>query len=395
MGGKIFSVPKGNQPALLTPRMSLNDYVRTRAFCISKLQQAFKEVITPPEAPGKLDFGDIDFLTQAFLPKYEWKDVGQLLQARRSSKNGDTCSFAVAIPPSTPNDDSKNDDNSETYAQVDIHICHPGFLEWECLLDSYGDMWQIVGKFLRPLGFTATDKGLHLRIEEIEPWDRTFSMVYLSHNVTDVLRFLGLDFDHFNRGFETVEELYGWCAGGKYFHLDAINTTTSNDRQRMRKRPMFRNFIDIWAVQNSHIWRDKVLPQRSEVARDALVHFGKQTEYDEKITVWGLAKEEEKLWGEVASVIPVQSPTSLRLVLRGLKRWVGFTANVENSPVKPILRTEPEMELDHQPRWASQIRAEEENSLSKDVLFEWVLEHWMEVKAMEKARVATAKAARR
>ncbi|EFW19579.1 hypothetical protein D8B26_007788 [Coccidioides posadasii str. Silveira] len=401
MGGKVFSEPRGDQAALRTPRMSEAVYIRTRDFCIDKLRQSFEVVVAPPEAPGKLDYGDVDTLVQGLRPGFTWEEVGKRLNSVRTVRNGETRSFAVPIVCS---DGDGDDGEEDTYAQVDVHVCRPGFMEWECLLDSYGDMWKIVGKFMRPLGLTATDKGLHVRIAEIEPFNRAYSMVYLTHSPMDVLDFVGLDVERYQRGFKTLDELYGWCASAKYFHRDAHSSglETSNDRQRKRKRPMYRNFVDEWIPRNAELWQDKKPASREDVVQQALLRFGKQAEYKERVTAWRYKREEEELWSEVGCVIAEECSTNVNIVLRGLKRWVRFTngdgdgRSANDEPVRLVLRTEAEMDPDRQPRWASQISHElGDNPLSKAELLEWVRKHWQEVKVLEKGRVAAAKAARR
>ncbi|EEP80063.1 predicted protein [Uncinocarpus reesii 1704] len=388
MGGKVFSEPKGNEPALQTPRMSEAVYTRTRDFCIRQLQDLFDVVVSPPEAPGKADYGDVDTLVQGPRPGFTWEEVGKRLNSRRAVHNGVTHSFAVPITV----DDS--DAHDEIYAQIDVHVCRPGFIEWECLLDSYGDMWQIVGKFLRPLGLTANDKGLHVRIPEIESSNRAHSMVYLTHDAMDVLEFLGLDVERYQDGFENLDELYRWCASGRFFHSTAFlaKFDTANDRQRMKKRPMFQNFIDEWVPANIHLWRDKEPLTREDIMQQALARFGKQEDYEQRISAWRLKVEEERLWREVASIVAAECSGDVNIVIRGLKRWVHFLSEDGDKVVKPALRTEVEMDAVRQPRWASQIS---HSSLSKKSLFDWVKEHWREVKVLEKRRVAAAQAERK
>jgi hypothetical protein len=359
--------------------MSLEVYSRTRDFVIDKLQEFFEVVLAPAEHPEKADFGDVDTLVQTPRDGFTWQKVASSLDARKSAVNGVTHSFAVPI----------DDDN---FAQVDVHVCPAGFIEWECLQGAYGDLWQIVGRFLRPLGLTATNRGLYLRVPEVETENRNSSMIYLTHDVSKTLDFLGLDEEQYRRGFESMEELYSWCASGKFFYVDASRSlaSNSNDRQRMRKREMFRMFNDEWLPRNLHRWENRQPVTRERVLQQALIYFGKEREYEEKLSAWKAEQEETELWSEVARTIIDQGQADPKLVIRGLRRWVAFTK------CQPNLREEPEMDVDSQPRWASQLKAGDNDAgLSKASLMEWVREHWREVKRLEKGRVEEAKAQRK
>ena len=374
----MFSQPKGDQPALQTPRMSLEVYNEQKNVAIQQLRGFFEVVVAPAEAPEKDDYGDVDILVQGPKVDFTWHQVASTLNARRAFHNGDSHSFAIPI-------------NDTTYAQVDVHICAPSFVEWECFLDSYGDLMQIMGRFLRPLGLTATDKGLHVRIAEIESRNRKSSMLYLSHSVEDVLGFLGLDIQQYRKGFESLEDLFSWFIGGKFFHPSAItvNNESANDRQRMRKRPMFRMFNDEWLPRNADRWGDKQPSPREDILCQALACFGRRAEYEEKVAAWNAEKDEEELWSNIAAVISGEGQRDINIVIRGLKRWVYFDPEGH-----PSVRNEAEMDPEQQPCWTSHLRQVGNGAaagLSKDSLFEWVCEHWQEVKGLEKDRISTAK----
>lgn len=383
MGGKAFSQPRGDQPALQTPRMNLEVFTRIRDVAIQQLREFFETVISPAEAPEKPDYGDVDILVQEPKRDFAWEEVASTLNARRAAHNGDTHSFAVPID---------DDVAVGTYAQVDVHVCSSGFIEWECFLDAYGDLMQIMGRFLRPLGLTATDKGLHVRIAEIEPWNRKCSMLYLSHAVEDVLEFLGLDIQQHRNGFGSLEDLYSWFIGNKFLHANAFkaNVENANDRQRMRKRAMFREFNDEWIQENAHRWGNRQPSTREDVLQQALVYFGKEAEYEEKVAAWNAKREEEELWSNIAAVISGEGQGDVNIVIRGLKRWVYFDDDCQPSVCK-----EAEMDLLQQPRWASQLKQVDGGvGTSKDCLLDWVRKHWREVKKLEKDRVAILKVRR-
>lgn len=399
MGGKIFSEARGDLPALQTPRMTEAVYTHIKDLCTKQLQPFFAGVVVPAEAPDKTDYGDVDFLVETPVEGFTWEAVEQSLNAHRTVKSGESRSFAVPI---TFSEDTDADIDIDVYAQIDVNLCRPGFLQWERLLDSHGDMWQIIGRFLRPLGLTATGKGLHVRISEIEALNRVESMLYLTHDVGRTLEFLGLDVQRYQAGFTTRDDLYRWCISGRFFHPTSLkrDLQTSNDRQRMRKRPMFRDFNDEWMPLNDHLWPDKEPVPREEVLVQALAWFGREEEYELKVAAWRLEQAEGDLWAEIMGIILEGPSKNVNIVLRGLRRWVGFdfTTDADGTRTRrPVLRAEAEMDADRQPRWVSQLSSKDDDvqAFTKDTLLEWVRENWRKVKSLEKGRVEAAKAARR
>lgn len=170
MGGQLFAVPgSGGQPALNVPRIPTHQYNELKAKYHAIISEYYEKISTLVEAPGKEDHGDIDIMVAGPKMGITPEDLASRLQAVRKHRNGPTCSFAVPL--------SKSEN---TYLQLDINLCHDGQFEWEYFMNSYGDLWQILGILLRTLGLTANDHGLNLRVKEIESRSRKASKVTLS-----------------------------------------------------------------------------------------------------------------------------------------------------------------------------------------------------------------------
>lgn len=237
MGGLAFAAPGPNgEPALSIPRMSSEVYIKLRDQCMIILSTLYYEVFCPAEAPNKPDHGDVDILVSG--PRRSDINGEVLKQAlhafRANTTNPVSKNFAVPLPSKDPTESKRE----QVYAQVDVCRCPEGHLKWELLMKSYGDLWQIVGKFLRKAGLVANDRGLHVRVQEIEDaGQKNLSMIYLSHDPSAVLSFLGLDEERWKAGFTSVEEVYEWCCQGRFFWPTAFmrDVENSNDRQRMSK----------------------------------------------------------------------------------------------------------------------------------------------------------------
>jgi hypothetical protein len=163
MGGNAFT-------GLSCPRLSPEQYyvIRDRSLAILK-DKFYAKVICPPEAPSKEDHGDIDLLASEPTHTFTVGELSSALGAIRNTREGKTTSFAVPLSetPNTSNSNkglpttsttsetqtisttSKPDFTSTTttksYVQIDVHVCVPGYLEWELFHSSYGDLMQILG----------------------------------------------------------------------------------------------------------------------------------------------------------------------------------------------------------------------------------------------------------
>jgi hypothetical protein len=373
MGGLAFATPGPNgSPPLTVPRMSPAVYKSLRAKLSPILSQFYHKVATPPEAPGKTSHGDIDFLVEGPLnTTFTPDDIATAFHAHRHVKNGTTRSFAVPHP-----------EEPDSFVQVDTHVCAEGWLDWECFHQSYADLWQIIGVAHRALGLTANDNGLHVRIEEIEDKNRKASMLFLTDDPVQVLRFYGLDVERYERGFEEMEELYEWVTKGRFFSREVLEEREekANDRQRLKARDMYRRFIQDWIPAHPGAGVKEETWTRQEVLAEALKEFGKQKEYDGIMHEYRIQQDEEALWRRIADVIPKEG-AGLNQAMKALRVWVKFEDG------QPVVRTVPRLGVQGRPLWVLQVRDEES-------VLKWVEENWEDVRAKERERQTDERHAR-
>ena len=378
MGGQAFARlgPNGATP-LQIPRMSPQRYELLRDHFLQLLNPYFAKVVAPPEAPEKTDYGDIDILVEqhAFRQGLSAQEIAGLVEAERYVTTGSSESFAVKLP-------LERGDETVPFTQLDIHKCHHGYLEWEYFTKSYGDLWQIVGLTIRNLGLTASDQGLHVRIPEIEVENARHSRVFMTQDPIRAMRFIGLDHARFAAGFSTESEMFAWIATGRLFNGEnCVSRQGSNDRQRLRKRPQFRRFVEEWVPNNRHLWMDKQVPSRSQVLHEALREFDIESAYKERLEHWRKAQAEKQTVAKLASIIPLENPEKLNLTIRGLKRWVYM------SPWEGLeIRSEAVMEPQGQCSFSAAV-----HEFSEGAVLRWVENHWQEVTEREKQRVKTVK----
>ena len=287
MGGKAFT--SGPTP-LFTPRMTPELYYSLRDHYISLLSTYYAQVATPVEAPCKTSYGDVDVLVcQPKSISVNTDTLAKALDAVRkfSTPGSSTASFAVPYP-----------GLQDTYVQLDVHVCPPGGFGWQLFHQSHGDMWNLLGTTIRPVGLTANDVGLHVRIPEIEEVNRKRGMLLLTSEPNQVLDFLGLDRDKYERPFESVEALYQFVLGCRWFSSETYVRAElkANDRKRMAQRELYRQFVDEWLPENKQLVEKSGKraqgATREDVQESALNVFGKREEYDKRILEWRRERSE-------------------------------------------------------------------------------------------------------
>ncbi|KAF2746139.1 hypothetical protein M011DRAFT_405197 [Sporormia fimetaria CBS 119925] len=372
MGGLAFVDAGISGASLNVPRLPPDVYKEMIAQLRPKLQQLFNNVVIPREGPGKTDHGDIDFLVEGALCTSDSSAfqtlIGEAIGATHFRENGGTKTYAVP-----------HVRDPEKHVQVDVEICPgegtpegPELLKWTLFMKSDSDLVQIIGICHTPLGITCNDKGMHVRVKEIEPYDRKKSLLFLTRNPHQALQFFGLDAPKYFAGFESEEDLFRWVSQGRFFSKREFENRreNGNDRARQRKRGMYRGFIEEFVPSLEEPSTPGRIWTREQVLQEALSTFDKQNEYQSMVRWHEIRERDIAIWARVREILPASN--SLNATLRSLRRWVIF------SDGKPSIA--PDAMLDNHPVWGEVV-------VDEDDVLSWVWQNWQEVKALEKARV--------
>jgi hypothetical protein len=335
MGGQAFS---SSNPQLPTPRMPPEVYAKVLAQTHAVLRKHYSHVESPAEAPGKETYGDVDTLVYGPLdPMWDVSEIGwavvaenlaRVLNAKKFTRQRGNPIVNFAIPwPQKDADDVKKEDK---YVQLDVHTSLSLIsFKWELFHTAHGDLWNILGSTIRPFGLTVNDQGMHLRIPEVELYDRKRSMVFLTADPSQVLRFLGLDEERWRRQFRSKEEMFEYATGCSMFWVakevdksefdgDAAGETESavtqdiggqeggekekkklkhNDRQRISKRPIFKAWIEefIPRCRERGVFGN-ARASRDQIRQEAFTVFSVKEEYETRLKAWKLMKHQDDLW---------------------------------------------------------------------------------------------------
>ena len=257
-------------------------------------------------APAKASHGDVDILTCEPLthPPPSTAALEELLNSNRSLS---TVGRSFAIPHPTI---------SDAYVQVDTRVCPDvGAWRWQLFHHAFGDLWNLLGTTIRPFGLTANDKGLHVRIEEIEALDRKKSMIFLTKDPREVCVLLGLEQEKLgidedgvirggdgthSRGFRNMEEMYEFVTQSRFFRRDTYirHTLKANDRKRMAQRDGYSAFVDGWLPTYTGSEGEGSELTRASVWDEVVEKYKIDKVYEERIRTWRAERERLKLKAE-------------------------------------------------------------------------------------------------
>lgn len=325
--------------------MPLEIYNQVLSSTLLLLRQHYTHAVSPISAPGKSDYGDVDFLVCSPLsasynlsitpPATVASNLSVLLGAAASNIEVGNPTVNLAVPwPIT----GEEGDEETKFVQIDVHTCPSvKIFDWELFHSAHGDLWNILGSTIRPFGFTVNDRGIFLRIPEIEPHDRKKSLIFLTDEPSQVLDLLGLAEPTWWKQFSSQENMFEYAASCRFFWVKEkssseqgevlegdliVNCTIGaqeggetgkkklkhNDRQRMSKRPIFAAWIEDFIPKcreegrfgNNTISRDSI---RQEI----FTKYPVQQEYESKLKDFLLVQHKEVLWRDIIKgSVPVE-----------------------------------------------------------------------------------------
>ena len=311
MGGKAFT--SGPNPVNVI-RISHERYCELQDRYQRLLLDFYSAAFVPPEAPGKPDHGDIDILVVKSLQKLNIIDLGAALGAHEQCRSGPISSFAIPFGDTTddetfPVDGTKKEcvqasesanlqipaqnDNAmkpnfskqnsgPEYFQLDVQLCTPENFEWEKLIQSYGDLWQILGSAVNRFGLSINNTGLHIRVAEIEATSKKASLLQLTSQPQAMMGFLGLSHARYDEGFQTLDEAFSWLTACRFFKRKFFEWDKVSDKEQKArdKRSMYAKFVTTWLPQH-HQHEDEIHNlERASVLNEALDTFRKCKEYE-------------------------------------------------------------------------------------------------------------------
>lgn len=107
---------------------------------------------------------------------------------------------------------------------------------------SFNDLGNLIGRTAHKMGLSHGHEGL---VYYFRDGDYLFRTITLTRDYEEALAFLGYDPARFRHGFETLEDIFEYVAGSRYFNRDIFLLENRNAAARVRdkKRKTYREFL--------------------------------------------------------------------------------------------------------------------------------------------------------
>lgn len=216
-----------------TKRLSRAEYSEVVSEVLACLANKFpgRRVEVIPAYREKESFGDLDILFNTSelhvdLLKYVKEELG----TRAAVRNSNIVSF------------------EHKGFQVDLIGTPEDEMDIALAYYSWNDLGNLVGRISHKLGVKFGHRGLHMIYRD---GDYQFGEYLVSRDVPAIFRFFDLDYTVFERGFDTLEDVFKFVASSKYFNKEIylLDNRNATSRVRDNKRKTYSAFLEWVANQ--------------------------------------------------------------------------------------------------------------------------------------------------
>lgn len=127
--------------------------------------------------------------------------------------------------------------------QIDLIHSHQDSFEYAANYFAWNDLGNLNGRIAHGFGVKHGHRGLTLPLRD---GDQQFAEIVLTTDHSKALRFMGLDPDRFQEGFEDLREIFDFVTSSHYFNPDNYKLENLNTiaKTRDRKRPTYNAFLE-------------------------------------------------------------------------------------------------------------------------------------------------------
>ncbi len=131
------------------------------------------------------------------------------------------------------------------YKELQIDLIHSPVesFEYASCYFRFNDLGNLVGRIAKAFNVKHGHRGLTLPLRD---GDQQFAEIVLTTDHSKALRFMGLDSDRFQEGFEDLREIFDFVTASHYFDPESYKLENLNTiaKTRDRKRPTYNAFLE-------------------------------------------------------------------------------------------------------------------------------------------------------
>ncbi|KAM0218047.1 hypothetical protein ACHAQD_007249 [Fusarium lateritium] len=200
------------------------------------------------------------------------------------------------------------------YIQVDVTYCFDvRQAKYMRFFQSHGDIWQLLGSTIRPMGLTVDNLGLWIRVPEIERVNKNQAKVWLTSKPSFILQFIGVSIPQYYRPFQSIEAMFDYVAKSPMFSVPPkedkdvdLAAMTHNDRKRMSSRPVYRQWVTEFKprCREQGLYAESVYT-RETVKEKAFREFTIETEYHERLRKYMCREQKKAIRKLIKAALPI------------------------------------------------------------------------------------------
>lgn len=193
----------------------------------------------------KETFGDADLLLESSKLPPNWKDI-----LRNTYNLTDNMYF------------SNGDVTSIGFKNFQFDLIKTNNIYASKFYLDYNDISNLIGRIHHKLGVKFGFDGLSVIVRHKERSDHIIEKVFLTDDHRTIYDIVGLDYDRYLEGFDTLEDIFEFVASSKYFDPDIYQFDNRSQKARMRdkKRITYHKFlqwIDEHEPESKHSFANK------------------------------------------------------------------------------------------------------------------------------------------
>jgi len=225
MGGNLFKLGRLPKAQYQVLEAEIKQYLQ------KKLPNQY---YIPRYYADKADFGDIDVIVSIADKKTDWRnlknDIISDLNLQESKSTG-------AIFSTVYKD-----------FQVDYFCVAPKYLESTYHYLSFNDIGNLIGKIFKRFNLKYGEKGLEYVFRRAD--NHYKKEISISRDFEKIYRFLGLDYEQWQKGFQSRTEMFEWIIASPYFSVVPYQKMSANTTKRARHRATMQRFLAYLDTEN-------------------------------------------------------------------------------------------------------------------------------------------------
>jgi len=259
---------------------------------------------------NKDSFGDIDIIVEStsmneHLIKYLTKHYCEIVP----HKNGNVVSLLFF----------------DKY-QVDIIFTEFDMMDIAQAYFSWNDLGNFLGRIAHSYGLKFGHNGLFAIIRGDDNSSNQLGKVTLSTNIKDIFNYFGWDHYRWQKGFDTIEDIFKFVISCKHFQGKSYKYDELNhiNRTRNKKRAVYAQFITY--LEDNGLIESFNSQNKGHNVTHALISFDKMDEYENILsTIERRIQVREKFNGEIVNLhTKLTGPKLGRFIASYKKQYAHF-----------------------------------------------------------------------